>query len=116
MIRATNTSPILRRLGVTRQTSTNKAQPSGKAPKLARMLITASGESSVMSEAAAAPNGSPIYLRPISERTISAASSTARLNHDAIRVFIGAAPAGAHLLREALESLRSFRACARRVA
>src|SRR5882724_8030282 len=96
-ISATNTSPVLRRLDVTRQTSTNNAQPSGNAPKLARMLVIASGESRVMLEAAAASTGWPMNLLLIRVSTTSANSITARLIHGTTRLDIMIAPAGDRL-------------------
>src|SRR5579872_538682 len=93
-ISATNTSPVLRKEEVTRQSRTNRAQPSGNAPKLARMVVIASFEPSVMLLAAAASTGCPMNLRLIKASTVSAAKSTARLIQGVIRPDIVIAPEG----------------------
>src|SRR5690349_10637544 len=112
-------SPVLRRLEVKRQTATNSAQPSGNAPKLARMLVIASGEPSVMSEAAAASTGFPMNLRLIKASTVSANTNTTRLIHGMIRSDIVIAPADEWLRaarRNAAYLAKAPHAGARRVA
>jgi hypothetical protein len=76
----TKYKPVILRCANTRQVSVKMAQPSGNAPKLARMFVMASGESNVIVEAVAAPTGSVMNFRLMSARTRVATKSTARLN------------------------------------
>src|SRR5882724_9699841 len=62
---ATKKRPSILRRDESRQMSVNMAQPSGNAPKLARMLVIAKADPRVMVEAAAAPTGSAMNLRAI---------------------------------------------------
>jgi hypothetical protein len=76
----TKYKPVILRCANRRHVSVKIAQPSGKAPKLARMFVIAIGEPSVIVEAAAAPTGSVMNFRLMSARTTVATKSTARLN------------------------------------